>query len=176
MRFIKPFLILISALVMVLLGISALMPAQVMTSKWMITRVPKDSVLQEIGRLSEWTHWNGLLMQVKDISITPEKGQAEVGSSLGWTDQRGGRNRLEVTALNQNGMVTRLTLSDGRPMESGFSVEKRKGDSVQVVWFIIEKMKWYPWEKFYGMMAADMKGPLMQESLQRLKGKLERTN
>jgi hypothetical protein len=42
-----------------------------------------------------------------------------------------------------------------------------------VVWFIIEKMKWYPWEKFYGMMAAEMKGPLMQSSLERLKMKLE---
>ncbi len=44
-----------------------------------------------------------------------------------------------------------------------------KVDSVQVVWFLIEDLKWYPWEKFYGMMAADMKGPLMQESLDRLK-------
>jgi hypothetical protein len=37
-----------------------------------------------------------------------------------------------------------------------------------VVWYIIENLKWYPWEKFYGMMASDMKGPLMQESLRRL--------
>jgi hypothetical protein len=43
-----------------------------------------------------------------------------------------------------------------------------------VVWYIIEDLKWYPWEIFYGMMAADMKGPLMQKSLDDLKQYLNR--
>ena len=71
--------------------------------------------------------------------------------------------------------ATSLTLNQGRPFISGFSVEKRNPseDSVQVVWYIVEELKWYPWEKFYGMMAADMKGPLMDASLQLLKTQVQ---
>ncbi len=36
----------------------------------------------------------------------------------------------------------------------------------------IEDLKWYPWEKFYGIMAGDMKGPLLQGSLDRLRDQL----
>jgi hypothetical protein len=68
---------------------------------------------------------------------------------------------------------TSISLNRSKYFNSGFSIEKRSSDSVQVVWYIIEDLKWYPWEKFYGMMAADMKGPLMQESLDRLKSYLD---
>ena len=54
-------------------------------------------------------------------------------------------------------------------MESGFAVQQNGTDSVQVVWYVIEDLKWYPWEKFYGIMAGDMKGPLLQGSLDKLK-------
>jgi hypothetical protein len=92
----------------------------------------------------------------------------DAGGRIGWKDARGSANSILVTQNNGSGLVTELRLGDDRPIESGFSVEKRRPDSVQVVWYIIENLKWYPWEKFYGMMASDMKGPLMQESLRRL--------
>jgi hypothetical protein len=38
-----------------------------------------------------------------------------------------------------------------------------------VVWFIVEKLAWYPWEKVYGMMASVIKGPALQQSLDNLK-------
>ena len=76
------------------------------------------------------------------------------------------------------GLSTEISLHGGEPFNSGFSIEKRDPsmDSVQVVWFIVEELKWYPWEKFYGIMAEDVKGPLMQQSLDRLKKKLQAGN
>jgi hypothetical protein len=79
-----------------------------------------------------------------------------------------------VDTVNDKGVSTTLSFNQGRPFISGFSVEKREqSDSTQVVWYIIEELKWYPWEKFYGMMAADMKGPLMEASLALLKTEVQ---
>jgi hypothetical protein len=173
MRFIKPILIALTGLSLVLLAISSLLPGEVMTSKWVIVHGETAPVLSEIRDLRNWPQWNGLLSGVADFTLSPRPDPSDTGATMTWTDQRDGKNTLVVTENNEKGLVTTMKLGDNRPMESGFSVEKRQADSVQVVWFIIEKLKWYPWEKFYGMMAADMKGPLMQESLDKLKAKLE---
>lgn len=172
MKFIKPLLIGFTGLALVLLAISSLLPGEVMTSRWVIIHGESAPVLAEIRNLKQWPAWNGLLTDVKDFSVNQKPLLTDKGSTIQWTDQRGGKNSLVVTENNEKGLVTSMTLGTNRAMESGFSVEKRQADSVQVVWFIIEKLKWYPWEKFYGMMAEDMKGPLMQESLDKLKARL----
>ena len=174
MRFIKPLLIGLTGLSLVMIAISSLLPGEVMTSKWVMVHGETAPVLAEIRDLRKWPEWNGLLNGVKDLNVNMKPLPTDTGSKVGWTDYRGGKNTLVVTENNEKGMVTTMSIGGGRPIESGFSVEKRQADSVQVVWFIIEKLKWYPWEKFYGMMAGDMKGPLMQESLDKLKAKLEK--
>jgi hypothetical protein len=173
MRFIKPVLIGLCGLSLVLLAISSLMPGEVMTSKWIMVQGETAPVLKEIRNLNTWPQWNGLLADVSGFSVVQKNGQTDTGNTIHWTDQRGGQNMLVITENNEKGIVTTMTLGHNRPIESGFSVEKRQADSVQVVWFIIEKLKWYPWEKFYGILAKDMKGPLMQESLDKLKAKMD---
>jgi len=173
MRLIKPVLIGFTGLSLVLIAISSLMPGEVMTSKWIMVHGETAPVLAEIRDLRKWPEWNGLLTGVNDFSVTLKPGHTDTGSTVRWTDQRGGKNALIVTENNEKGIVTTMFMGKGQALESGFSIEKRQADSVQVVWFIIEKLKWYPWEKFYGMMAGDMKGPLMQQSLDKLKARLE---
>jgi len=163
MRWIKPLLIGLSGLGAVLTGISLLLPDHVMTSKWVRTGASKDSVIARVADLRSWPSWNLLLRDAVDISISD--------STLSWTSARGTRNSVRIDTVNEKGVSTSVTLNASRPFISGFAIEKRDPaeDSVQVVWYIIEELKWYPWEKFYGMMAADMKGPLMQASLERLR-------
>ena len=173
MRIVKPLLVGLFTLFLVFTGISLMFPSQVMTSKWVMVARDDSGVLAEIRDLRAWPSWNDLLTGVSDMQVSQKTSHSDTGSRISWTDPRGGSNSMTVTENNKNGIVTLVRLGDERPFESGFSVQKRTTDSVQVVWFIIEKMKWYPWEKFYGMMAAEMKGPLMQSSLDRLKMKLE---
>lgn len=166
-RWIKPVIIGLSGLFIVMLGFSLLLPDHVMTSKWVKVAGDKDSIIAEIGDLGNWGSWNLLVKDGQQIEATD--------SSLQWVSGNGHRNTIHIDTVNSNGVATRLRLNEGRTMQSGFSVERRDpaSDSVQVVWYIIEELKWYPWEKFYGMMAADMKGPLMDSSLQLLKSEIQ---
>lgn len=166
-RWIKPVIIGLAGLFIVMLGFSLLLPDHVMTSKWVKVSANRDSVILELRNLGNWESWNLLVKDGQQILATD--------SSLEWVTQNGNRNSLHVDTVNEKGVATSLRLNQGRSMLSGFSVEQRDPavDSVQVVWYIIEELKWYPWEKFYGMMAADMKGPLMDSSLQLLKSEIQ---
>lgn len=171
MKFIKPLVIGLIGLSAVLLGISALLPSQVMTSRWVRVYGDPEAPLQQVKDLQNWSSWNLLLKDARNMEIQPLDSAG--GGAIRWVDARGGKNHLTVTGHSRQGMVTQIVLGDNRPFESGFSIEKRHQDSTQIVWYIMEKLKWYPWEKFYGMMAEDMKAPLMQESLDQLKQKIE---
>lgn len=160
-RFLKLVLLGGVALIVVMLLLSLLLPSQVMTSKWVRVAQPKDSVIKTISDLHTWPSWNLLLNQAREVEVKD--------SLLLWRSPNGHENRVKLESVQPNGISSPIALNNGEFIRSGFSIEKRDADSVQVVWFIIEDLKWYPWEKFYGMMAADMKGPLMQESLNRLK-------
>jgi hypothetical protein len=169
LRIIKPLIIGLTGLGLVILGISSLLPSQVMTSKWVMIYGEKDVYLNRIRDVNSWPKWNGLLQQVSELEIRQKPSLTDTGSRIYWKDARGRRNEIVVTGNNEKGIATEMLVEGQRPLLSGFSIEKRQADSVQVVWYIVEDLKWYPWEKFYGMMAADMKGPQMQESLNRFK-------
>jgi hypothetical protein len=168
MRLIKPLLIGIAGLFLVLLAITSLMPSRVMTSRWVMMAEQPEDILARVENLEGWKDWNLLMQGATGIRVeaTGDTGARQV---LTWLDARGRTNRVEVLGQGDKGMVTRMTLGENRPIESGFSIERRRTDSTQVVWYIMEDLRWYPWEKFYGMMAEKMKAPLMEASLQRLK-------
>lgn len=170
MKPIRYLLFVSSGLGLLFLAISALLPGQVMNSRWVKVGVSRQRVTEELRDLQHWSSWNLLLTDASDLQESPAT--ATAGPSLRWKTPQGTSNGFTVTEDNDGGMVTRLTLGDGRPMESGFSVQSSGMDSVQIVWFVIEELKWYPWDKFYGIMAGDMKGPLLQGSLDLLKERL----
>lgn len=165
-RYYKPLIIGITGLIVVMLVFSLIMPSRVMTSKWVRVAQDKDTVINVIKDLNTWKDWNGLLSGVDGIQVQD--------SLLNWKASNGHENSIRLESVQANGVSAPISLNGGKYINSGFSVEKRSADSVQVVWYIIEDLKWYPWEKFYGMMAADMKGPLMQKSLDDLKLYLDR--
>jgi hypothetical protein len=165
-RWIKPVIIGLAGLFIVMLGFSLVLPDHVMTSKWVMVKADQQTIIQEIKNLENWKSWNLLLKDAQNVQVSD--------STLNWTSLNGRGSHLRVDTVNDKGVSTTLSFNQGRPFISGFSVEKReKSDSTQVVWYIIEELKWYPWEKFYGMMAADMKGPLMEASLALLKTEVQ---
>ena len=165
-RWIKPVIIGMAGLFIVMLGFSLILPDHVMTSKWVMVKADQQTIIQEIKNLENWKSWNLLLKDAQNVQVSD--------STLNWTSLNGRGSHLRVDTVNDKGVSTTLSFNQGRPFISGFSVEKReKSDSTQVVWYIIEELTWYPWEKFYGMMAADMKGPLMEASLALLKTEVQ---
>lgn len=164
MRNIKSIFFVLLGLSLLILAFSSLLPRTVMNSRWVKVGVPREQVSAKLRDLSAWNQWNLLLSDATDFNSN--------ASSLQWKDPRGTVHQCKIIADNDSGLVTTLTMGSGRPMESGFAIQQNGADSVQIVWYVIEDLRWYPWEKFYGIMAGDMKGPLLQGSLDKLRDQL----
>lgn len=158
---------------LVILAISSLLPNEVMTSRWVLIDAEKDSVLKKVRDFRSWNSWIVFLQSARDLEIKESGNKHYIGSVITWKSENDASSRITITENNEKGIITNTQFNNHRPFVSGFSVEKRRADSVQVVWFIVEKLKWYPWEKFYGIMTGDMKGPYMEKSLHQLKQGLE---
>jgi len=164
MRKFKSIFFVLLGLSLVILAFSSLLPRTVMNSRWVKVGVPREQVSAKLRDLATWNKWNLLLADAADVRSTT--------TSLQWKDPRGTLHQSKIIADNDSGLVSTLTMGSGRPMESGFAIQQNGADSVQIVWYVIEDLKWYPWEKFYGIMAGDMKGPLLQGSLEMLRDRL----
>jgi hypothetical protein len=164
MRKFKSIFFVLIGLSLVIFAFSSLLPGNVMNSRWVKVGVPRAQVSEKLRDLASWNQWNLLLSDATDVNAD--------AISIQWKDTRGTLHQCRIIADNDSGLVTTLTMGSGRPMESGFAIQQNGADSVQIVWYVIEDLKWYPWEKFYGIMAGDMKGPLLQGSLDKLREQL----
>jgi hypothetical protein len=104
------------------------------------------------------------LTSASQVSISKSNDRLKVGDKINWISTAKSQNEILITEKSNDGLAMDIKINGDDLIHSGFSLAQRK-DSVQVVWFIVEKLDWYPWEKIYGMMASDMKGPAIQQSL-----------
>lgn len=157
----------------IMLTFSALFPSEVMTSKWIMVGGQQKNVAATLYKLENWEEWNDLLVGKTDINVEKKDSTLHPDDKISWTSNNGSKSSIVITSIQPDGISLDITKPGELPIQSGFSLTQRK-DSVQVVWFIVEHLRWYPWEKIYGMMASDMKGPALQHSLEMFKEQLEK--
>jgi hypothetical protein len=174
MRILKALAFALVGLSVVLLAISSLLPGRVVNSRSVMVAAPPDTILAELRDLPSWPAWNLLLQDASQLRTLAADAKGGKVATLMWHDVRGGDNSIRLTQAGPEGIVTELRLNGGRPMESGFSLDRSFPDSVQVHWYVIEELAWYPWEKFYGMVSGGMKEEAMRQSLIRLRERLHR--
>ena len=143
---------------------SSFFPSEVMTSKWVMIAGQKKDIQKKLEDLSDWQQWNLLLTSANQVSTSKSNDTLKVGDKINWISTAESQNEILITEKSNDGLAMDIKINGNDLIHSGFSLAQRK-DSVQVVWFIVEKLDWYPWEKIYGMMASDMKGPAIQQSL-----------
>ena len=168
----KGLLIVFIVLSGIMLLFSAMFPSQVMTSKWIMVAGQQKNVATSLYDIHKWQDWNDLLVGNMDITIEKKDSTLHINDKITWTSVNGNKNAIVITSIQPDGISLDITKSGDLPIQSGFSLTQRN-DSVQVVWFIVEHLRWYPWEKVYGMMAADIKGPALQHSLEMFKEYVE---
>jgi hypothetical protein len=164
----KIIFIVLFLLVILMAIFSAFFPSEVMTSKWVMISGQKKDIQKKLEDLSSWKEWNLLVTSANQVSITKSNEILKAGDKINWISTAESQNEILITEKSIDGIAMEIKVNGDDAIRSGFSLAQRK-DSVQVVWFIVEKLDWYPWEKIYGMMASDMKGPAMQQSLDNFK-------
>jgi len=171
-RKIKPLFIVFFLLSLVMIFLSLLFPSEVVTSKWVMIGAQKKDVMTKLNDLDDWSSWNDILIQQENIKVYKKDSILNKGDSIIWGEPQQALNLIRFNSIHADGLEMDIQLAGDRPVHSGINLSVQK-DSVLMSWYIIEKLRWYPWEKIYGMMAADMKGPALQHSLTMFKEQLD---
>ena len=171
-RKIKPLFIVFFLLSLILVFLSLLFPSEVVTSKWVMIGAQKSDLMAKLTNLDDWSSWNDVLIQQENIKVYKKDSLLTKGDSITWGKSNQALNKIRFNSIHADGLEMDIQIAGDHPVRSGINISVQK-DSVLMSWYIIEKLKWYPWEKIYGMMAADMKGPLLQHSLTLFKEQLD---
>jgi hypothetical protein len=145
-------------------GISLFMPSKVQVSKMLNTSASADRLRSIIGDFRTWEQWNSLLPGL--ASQNPEYSADSIKTkniTVTWKEKQ---PRLLVAMMERK---------KGKPLITGWKMQPdAASDSLTVQWYINIQLRWYPWEKFAGMLYEKSWGDKLSEGLMRLKAIAEK--
>jgi hypothetical protein len=171
MRFIKLALISMVVLFLIITAISALIPSSVTITRTIDIKAPADSVYNNINDVSKWSRW---LYNSDSAKFTIAGAAIGKGSRL-IIDYKGNSDRTTINILESSPteIRTRWHLAQAKPLTGDFYFITKAGAPVTLQWQFIQKVKWYPWEKFSLIFSDKAFGPFMEKSLDNFKQLLE---
>ena len=159
MRVIKLSLISIVILFIVITLISALIPSQVRISRVIDLDASRERVYPFLAQISAWEGWNEYAR-----SFTHPRFQVD---TLNADDIR-----IIITGKCDSLITANWQQPLGRSFESGYYLLSTDSNHTTLQWYFNFHLRWYPWEKFQGIIYDQQLGPPMERSLQNLQKQL----
>jgi hypothetical protein len=173
MQKIKSFLFTLTGLFILVTLLSLPIPSVVKVERGVEIHRPAAWVFDEIGNLHNWSQWQPFLRDGAE-KITFSADSTAINSFCDW-ERNGKRNRFVLTRRNEMEVTVALRREGENDVVSTIKVlPLSDSNSVQVSWVALTKLKWYPWEKFYGIFIEKFTGQGYEDALNGLKQYAER--
>jgi hypothetical protein len=168
MRMIKGILFVFGGLFLMITCISLLMPSRVIVSRDAVMQGDTTKVFAQISDLKNWRNWHPVFMDTNTKFLYSDNTNS-VNSFVEWMTN-GKKNLLIITEVKYPLVKMNLERKGENTIENLFSVmpETEQGN-VRSQWTAVNKLKWYPWEKFSGIFVEKMTGPGYEAALKNLK-------
>lgn len=168
MRYLKLILIAIIMLGGLLTLISLLMPSRVMVARTVLIDAPPSVVFEKINNLQTWPQW---FLPIMDSSSKYSDSSAH---ELKWM-LNGIENRIILKDSMQFGSHFLLMRPGHNPLNLYFTADSIEVvRSLQVEMRIVRDLKWYPWDKFSGIVEDNVAGHAYEATLKSLKAYIEK--
>jgi hypothetical protein len=169
MRYIKMFLTGLTGLSLLATLMGLMMPSSVKITRGVIVNADSTSVDHILLNIDHWNQWMPWIEPSGDLIVQQlgERGQA--GSALKWKSLDG--QREGVIAFKGREPGTLLLSYDFKGMnksEGGFRIRNLSEGRTELQWYMEYPLKWYPWERFYGIFLDSMIGSVLESGLQKL--------
>lgn len=152
MKYLRLLLISIVAFFLVITAISLFFPSHIRVSRTIQIQANMDSVLTKIENEQNWKQW----MSEDDSTYR------KIDGISGIIIDSGQNNTISIKAERED---------DHR--EFGWNVIRFQDNSITVQWYMDFHLKWYPWEKFSGLLLDKVYGTQMEKGLGNLKKLVE---
>ncbi|HQW91541.1 MAG TPA: SRPBCC family protein [Ferruginibacter sp.] len=168
MRLFKGFFIVLSGLFIFITILSLFIPSRLMVTRAVVINAPADTVFSQVSDLENWKHWQPVFMQDSG-GIRFDPGANGISNSCEW-ESRGKKNKMLITGRSDNAIKASLIREGENDVQNTISILPLADSSrVQVEWSVLIKLKWYPWEKFYGIFIENITGEGYEAALNSLK-------
>jgi len=169
MRLLKHALISIIVFSILLFLLSLLLSPRISVSKSVLVSASKENILAHLTDMRDWKNWNPML---QDSSITYSYPSA---SAVKWETANGKINVIELKQYAPDSIFVNISTDNVPSFNSGFTVvaDADIPAVVKVEWWINEELKWYPWEKFYGLFSESLKETYLENTLESFKRYME---
>lgn len=169
MRLIKQIIIGFIGIGTIIFMLSLFLPSRLHVSKSIVLRIPQDSIVHNLIQLKQWHNWNPLLQDSSAAYnfLAPNK--------VTWKTSNSKINSLELEQPSKDSIIIIIKTDNVKAFESGFNVIDNTDNTglTKVDWWIMEDLKWYPWEKFYGLFSESLKETYLENNLQSFKRYME---
>lgn len=164
MKYIKLFLVSVLSFFVLFTLIGLLFPSHIKTVKAIVVNKEKKQVLDELRAQARWVNWHPFFYDSTHARIE-DAGENKVvffcnGNELRFSDIRSDSNSLFFT-MNAGSME-----AEDQVMALPISSDSTQ---TQVMWSETEQLKWYPWERFRGLLLERSKGIYLDTALHRFK-------
>ena len=163
MKFIKLFFISVVFFSILLSAFSLFIPSHVQISKAMQIRTSPDSLWRVVDDFTTWKNWNTLFPGLlNDKAVYDDSTLKTENAEVKWKSREPG---LRIAVIKRE---------NRKPILSGWKLtDAGNSDELMVQWYIDIALRWYPWEKFAGMLYEKSYGDKLIKGLTDLKTMLE---
>ncbi|MFN8251801.1 MAG: hypothetical protein U0V75_07950 [Ferruginibacter sp.] len=164
MKYIKLLLISFIAFFILFTLIGLLFPSTVRSVKALVVNKPLVQVRNDIQLSENWMHWYPYFMENAGASIR------KTGNDFIFSNDKKDL-LLSMIKTDSNSLSFTITAWNGTATEQQLYTVPINGDSThtQVIWNETEHLKWYPWERFRGLLLERTKGVFLDSALNRFK-------
>lgn len=179
MRLVKMFSFVLLGLFAVVTIIGLLIPSSVKISRGVIINADSATLFRALSDVKQWNQWlpwittdSGAIVQLSPVTNQP-------GSFFRWQGVRyKSAGTISIKEIKDDEILLLHELQGMNKADGGFRIRSTgtKGEVTEVLWYMEYKLKWYPWERFYGIFVDHIIGPAFEKGLEQLKNFAEQQN
>jgi Polyketide cyclase / dehydrase and lipid transport len=172
MRLFKAFIIGLTGLFIFITLLSLLIPSKIRVTKAIAIHAGADKVFAQVSNLQNWKNWQPVFRR-DSAAIVFGRDNAGNVNSIEW-ESKGKKNKFLITSIKDNAVTASLQRERETEVLNTITIlPVAEQNQVQVEWNALIKLKWYPWEKFYGIFIEKVTGQGYEDALNSLKTYVE---
>lgn len=161
-RLLKGFVIALAGLFLFITLLSLFIPSRVMITRGVVVRADAAKVFEQVNTLQNWKNWQPVFKN-DSANIRINRDTAD------WIS-KDKDNRVIITGRSGNSIsVSLIREGENTVLNTIRVLPLADSNQVQVEWNVLIKLKWYPWEKFYGIFIEKITGQGYEDALKSLK-------
>ncbi|WP_170761139.1 SRPBCC family protein [Ruegeria lacuscaerulensis] len=175
MRFIKRILLILFTLVLVLIGVSYLLPGKAEVSRNITIDAPASAIFPYVNSMQETEKWSPWLARDPETKLSYSGPEAGVGNTLRWSSEHRevGSGTQEIVESVPDQMVkTALDFGQMGTASASFTLTP-EGDQTQVTWGFDSDLGLNPMSRWMGLMMDKWVGGDYERGLSKLKALVE---